>query len=162
MADVNKKLEIFFGATLSCQEELAPRRRSDEPIKKPTTTPFEMIFIHYCIGFADNDRRAPAGAGAPPRPKRTSAGGGWLRGRRHGGCRESRRRGNRPPRRHGAIRSHPGGDLGGPETRSSALEAAGSEPYRLPTAPASTVRAITMRCTSLVPSPISPSFASRM
>src|SRR5437867_11570933 len=98
MADVNKKLEIFFGATLSCQEELAPRRRSDEPIKKPTTTPFEMIFIHYCIGFADNDRRAPAGAGAPPRPKRTSAGGGWLRGRRHGGCRESRRRRNRPPR----------------------------------------------------------------
>ena len=56
----------------------------------------------------------------------------------------------------------PGGDLGGPETRSSALEAADSEPYRLPTAPASTVRAITMRCTSLVPSPISPSFASRM
>ena len=49
-----------------------------------------------------------------------------------------------------------------PETRSSALEAARSEPYRLATAPPSSVRAITMRWTSLVPSPISPSFASRM
>ena len=62
----------------------------------------------------------------------------------------------------GAIRSRPGGDPGGPETGSSALEAAGSEPYRLATGPASSARAITMHWTSLVPSPISPSFASRM
>ncbi len=34
-------------------------------------------------------------------------------------------------------------------------------PYRLGSTPASSARAITMRCTSLVPSPISPSFASR-
>ncbi len=62
----------------------------------------------------------------------------------------------------GAIRNRPGGDPGGPETGSSVLEGAASEPYRLPTAPASSARAITMRWTSLVPSPISPSFASRM
>ena len=49
-----------------------------------------------------------------------------------------------------------------PREGSAALEAAASELYRLPTAPASSARAITMRCTSLVPSPISPSFASRM